>query len=64
MIIGVGVDLVEISRVRSMIASQGYRAAFITTGVIQGLVILLVAQVLRHPGHRLNSRLSGNDDTR
>jgi len=32
-----------------MLKSEGYRATFLWTGVIQGLVILLVAQVLRHP---------------
>jgi MFS transporter, OFA family, oxalate/formate antiporter len=35
--------------INSMIQSSGYRAAFIWTGVIQGLVILVVAQFLRHP---------------
>ena len=32
-----------------MLKSDGYRATFLWTGVIQGLVILIVAQVLRHP---------------
>jgi OFA family oxalate/formate antiporter-like MFS transporter len=31
------------------IQSSGYRTAFVQTGIFQGLVILLVAQVLRHP---------------
>ena len=31
------------------IAAQGYQSAFIATGIGQGLVIALVAQVLRHP---------------
>ncbi|MDH4064832.1 MAG: oxalate/formate MFS antiporter, partial [Acidobacteriota bacterium] len=31
------------------IASQGYQTAFIATGLAQGLVIAVVAQVLRHP---------------
>jgi MFS transporter, OFA family, oxalate/formate antiporter len=35
--------------ISSMIASRGYRTAFIVTGVVQGIVILAVAQVLRHP---------------
>jgi MFS transporter, OFA family, oxalate/formate antiporter len=32
-----------------MIESQGYRATFIATGLFQGLVIVIVAQFLRHP---------------
>ena len=39
-----------------MLKSDGYRATFLWTGVIQGLVILIVAQVLRHP-----SRGAGRD---
>ena len=35
--------------ISSMIASRGYQAAFIATGIFQGLVILVVAQFLRHP---------------
>ena len=35
--------------IQSMIASRGYQATFVATGVFQGLVILLVAQFLRHP---------------
>jgi MFS transporter, OFA family, oxalate/formate antiporter len=35
--------------IASMIKNQGYQTAFITTGIFQGLVILIVAQVLRHP---------------
>jgi len=35
-----------ISRV---IANRGYAAAFIATGVFQGLIILIVAQFMRHP---------------
>jgi OFA family oxalate/formate antiporter-like MFS transporter len=31
------------------IHANGYRAAFIATGIFQGLVIAVVAQVLRHP---------------
>jgi len=32
-----------------MLKNDGYRATFLWTGVVQGLVILIVAQVLRHP---------------
>jgi OFA family oxalate/formate antiporter-like MFS transporter len=35
--------------ISSLIADSGYRSAFVATGVVQGLVILLVAQFLRHP---------------
>ena len=35
--------------IASMIRTDGYRATFISTGVFQGLVILVVAQFLRHP---------------
>jgi MFS transporter, OFA family, oxalate/formate antiporter len=35
--------------ISTMIATEGYRTAFIATGLFQGLVILCVAQVLRHP---------------
>ncbi len=35
--------------ISSMIANGGYRSAFVTTGILQGLVIVIVAQVLRHP---------------
>ncbi|MBI4886778.1 MAG: oxalate/formate MFS antiporter [Acidobacteria bacterium] len=37
--------------ISSLIANQGYRAAFFWTGILQGLVILVVAQFLRHPAH-------------
>lgn len=37
--------------ISSIIANSGYQAAFIRTGVLQGLVILIVAQFLRHPPH-------------
>ena len=33
----------------AIIHSQGYRTAFILSGVVQGLLILIVAQFLRHP---------------
>jgi MFS transporter, OFA family, oxalate/formate antiporter len=32
-----------------IIETRGYRSAFIATGLVQGLVILFVAQFLRHP---------------
>ena len=35
--------------ISSMIASRGYQAAFISTGIFQGVIIALVAQFLRHP---------------
>ena len=35
--------------ISSTIASSGYQAAFISTGIVQGLVIVVVAQFLRHP---------------
>ena len=35
--------------ISSMIASTGYRSAFVATGIFQGVVILIVAQFLRHP---------------
>jgi len=35
--------------IQSAIGSRGYQAVFITTGILQGIVIALVAQVLRHP---------------
>ena len=35
--------------IAAMLKSDGYRATFLWTGAIQGLVILIVAQVLRHP---------------
>jgi MFS transporter, OFA family, oxalate/formate antiporter len=35
--------------ISSMIASSGYQSAFIATGLLQGLVIVAVAQFLRHP---------------
>ena len=35
--------------ISSMIANRGYQAAFISTGIFQGVVIVVVAQFLRHP---------------
>jgi OFA family oxalate/formate antiporter-like MFS transporter len=37
--------------ISSMIATSGYQSAFAKTGILQGLVIFAVAQVLRHPPH-------------
>jgi len=35
--------------IQFLIASRGYQATFVVTGLFQGLVILVVAQFLRHP---------------
>jgi OFA family oxalate/formate antiporter-like MFS transporter len=35
--------------ISSMIGDRGYQAAFISTGIFQGVVIVVVAQFLRHP---------------
>jgi OFA family oxalate/formate antiporter-like MFS transporter len=35
--------------IQSMISDKGYQATFIATGVLQGVVIAVVAQFLRHP---------------
>jgi len=35
--------------IQSLIASRGYSATFVATGLFQGTVILIVAQFLRHP---------------
>jgi OFA family oxalate/formate antiporter-like MFS transporter len=32
-----------------LLSTQGYKAAFLSTGIFQGLVILVVAQFMRHP---------------
>jgi OFA family oxalate/formate antiporter-like MFS transporter len=37
--------------ITSIIGSSGYQQAFITTGIFQGAVIFIVAQLLRHPPH-------------
>lgn len=37
--------------ITSIIRSSGYEQAFIFTGILQGSVILIVAQFLRHPPH-------------
>jgi OFA family oxalate/formate antiporter-like MFS transporter len=35
--------------IQSMISDKGYQATFVTTGILQGVVIAIVAQFLRHP---------------
>jgi OFA family oxalate/formate antiporter-like MFS transporter len=35
--------------ISSMIAESGYQATFVATGLLQGIVIVIVAQFLRHP---------------
>jgi OFA family oxalate/formate antiporter-like MFS transporter len=37
--------------ITSIISSSGYQQAFLTTGILQGAVIFIVAQFLRHPPH-------------
>jgi OFA family oxalate/formate antiporter-like MFS transporter len=37
--------------IQSLIGSGGHRLAFVATGIVQGLAILVVAQFLRHPPH-------------
>jgi OFA family oxalate/formate antiporter-like MFS transporter len=37
--------------ISSIIANSGYQQAFIRTGILQGVIILIVAQFLRHPAH-------------
>jgi MFS transporter, OFA family, oxalate/formate antiporter len=34
-----------------MIREEGYRSAFLTTGIFQGVMIMIVAQFLCHPSH-------------
>ena len=36
--------------IAAIIQTSGYRTAFLVTGILQGVIILAVAQVLRHPG--------------
>ncbi|MBZ5594119.1 MAG: oxalate/formate MFS antiporter [Acidobacteriia bacterium] len=35
--------------IAAIIQSQGYRTAFLVTGILQGVMIIAVAQILRHP---------------
>ena len=44
--------------ISSLIATRGYQATFIATGVFQGLVILVLAQFLRHPPQRPAAKLA------
>jgi len=44
--------------ISSAIQNQGYRSTFIYTGIFQGLVILVVAQFLRHPPAETTSTAS------
>jgi OFA family oxalate/formate antiporter-like MFS transporter len=46
-----GGTALSIPIISSIIASSGYRSAFIATGIFQGIVIVIVAQFLRHPQH-------------
>jgi MFS transporter, OFA family, oxalate/formate antiporter len=41
-----------------LIATRGYQTAFIATGVFQGLVILVLAQFLRHPPPEPTSKIA------
>ena len=60
--------------ISSIIADRGYRSAFIATGILQGLVIVIVAQFLRHPpaepatgrqaGHRRRRRWASDSSRR
>jgi OFA family oxalate/formate antiporter-like MFS transporter len=36
--------------IAAIIHEHGYRTAFLVTGILQGLIIIVVAQLLRHPG--------------
>ena len=42
--------------IASIIENDGYRAAFLWTGLVQGVVIFVVAQFLRHPPRRRGLR--------
>jgi OFA family oxalate/formate antiporter-like MFS transporter len=35
--------------IQSMISDKGYQSTFVTTGILQGVVIVIAAQFLRHP---------------
>ena len=50
--------------ISNIIANQGYQAAFFWTGVTQGVVILVVAQFLRHPAHTAAAASRGAAVTR
>jgi len=36
--------------IASIIQARGYHTAFLVTGILQGVVVIVVAQILRHPG--------------
>jgi OFA family oxalate/formate antiporter-like MFS transporter len=40
-----------------LIAGSGYQQTFVITGILQGVVILIVAQFLRHPPHDAVSKI-------
>src|SRR4030095_4721686 len=42
-----------------VIANRGYQAAFLSTGIFQGLVIVVVAQFLRHPSRTAATAQAG-----
>ena len=42
-----------------MLRTEGYRSAFLWTGVYQGLIILIAAQFLRHPAAEPAPRAAG-----
>ncbi|GAB6173012.1 oxalate/formate MFS antiporter [Paradesulfitobacterium aromaticivorans] len=52
----------------SIIEKSGYQAAFISTGIFQGLVILIVAQLLRYPPgnqkHAAHAQVDDSDPNR
>jgi MFS transporter, OFA family, oxalate/formate antiporter len=45
--------------IASIIATRGYQSAFIASGLIQGIVIVVAAQFLRHPGDAAGPRRGG-----
>jgi len=42
-----------------VIANRGYQAAFLSTGIFQGLIIVIVAQFLRHPSRTAETAQTG-----
>jgi len=44
--------------ISSIIAGSGYRTAFIRTGILQGAMILIAAQFLRHPKHEESPKIA------
>ena len=43
--------------IAAIIHTHGYRTAFLVTGIVQGVVIIIVAQMLRHPGRSSRPRI-------